>query len=153
MQTMEKRMKKFKTFISEDGPSYSFQGALTGTGETLDNQSAFANPSVLKKLNALIGSVANNNHMLPENAIQRIRLHLSKVGLTFDAVPDIMEESGSFELPLKLFGGRFGKDENTPHDEFLEDDGLEHHIEGGLTLHIGYEMQENNSCRLTASIK
>ena len=90
MQTMEKRMKKFKTIISEDGPSYSFHGALTGTGETLDNQSSFANPSVLKKLNALVGSVANDDHMLPDYAIQRIRLHLSKVGLTFDSVPDIM---------------------------------------------------------------
>ena len=35
----------------------------------------------------------------------------------------------------------------------IENDGLEHQIEGGLTLHIGYEMQENNSCRLTANIK
>ena len=28
-----------------------------------------------------------------------------------------------------------------------------HQIEGGLKLVIGYEMQEDNSCRLTASIK
>jgi len=62
-------------------------------------------------------------------------------------------ESGSFELPLTSFGGRFGKGLDTPYDEFAEDDGISHQIEGGLSLVLGYEMQEDNSCRLTASIK
>ena len=62
-------------------------------------------------------------------------------------------ESGSFELPLTSFGGRFGKGLDTPYDEFAEDDGISHQVEGGLKLVLGYEMQEDNSCRLTASIK
>jgi hypothetical protein len=62
------------------------------------------------------------------------------------------ESNGSFSLPLTLFGGRFGKDVNTPHNEFLEDDGISNQIEGGLSLNISYEMTETNQCRLRAKI-
>ena len=82
-----------------------------------------------------------------------MRESLSKIGLTFDSVPVMEGQSGSFELPLTLFGGRFGKDVDTPHDEFVEDDGISHQKEGGLALVLNYEMNEDNSCRLTASIK
>ena len=59
----------------------------------------------------------------------------------------MVDESGSFDLPLSLFGGRFGKDENTPADEFLDDDGISNMVEGGLTLKVRYEMINNNSLR------
>ena len=39
------------------------------------------------------------------------------------------ENKGSFSLPLSLFGGRFGKDENTPFNEFLNDDGISNKVE------------------------
>ena len=82
-----------------------------------------------------------------------MRESLSKIGLTFDQVPVMEGQSGSFELPLTLYGGRFGKDVDTPHDEFVEDDGISNQKEGGLALVLNYEMNEDNSCRLTASIK
>ena len=56
-------------------------------------------------------------------------------------------------MPLTSFGGRFGKGLTTPHDEFEVDDGISHQVEGGLTLVVGYEMQEDNSCRLSARIE
>ena len=59
--------------------------------------------------------------------------------------------SGTVSLPITVFGGRFGKDTDTPHDEFLNDDGTK--VEGGLSLNISYEMIENNSCKLTARIE
>ena len=38
-------------------------------------------------------------------------------------------------------------------DEFLDDDGISHMVEGGLSLKISYEMMPtNNSCRVFASI-
>ncbi len=38
-------------------------------------------------------------------------------------------------------------------DEFLDDDGISHIIEGGLTLKVSYEMMpRNNSCKVYASI-
>ena len=48
---------------------------------------------------------------------------------------------------------RFGKDIDTPHDEFLDDDGISHMIEGGLSLHISYEKTDTNQCRLRAHIE
>ena len=85
--------------------------------------------------------------------VSRLRNSLSKIGLTFGEVPMMEGESGSYNLPLTSFGGRFGKGLDTPHDEFEADDGISHQVEGGLSLVLGYEMQEDNSCRLTASIK
>ena len=108
-------------------------------------------PTVIRKLNAWVGSIAGS-YVLPEDAIHNLRSSLAKVGLTFGTTPMIEGKSGSFDLPLTSFGGRFGKGVDTPHDEFEEDDGISHQVEGGLTLVIGYEMQEDNSCRLSARI-
>jgi hypothetical protein len=91
--------------------------------------------------------------MIPEQVVAQMRNSLSKLGLTFDEVPMMEGGSGSFELPLTSFGGRFGKGVNTPYDEFEVDDGISHQVEGGLSLVLNYAMQEDNSCRLTASIK
>jgi hypothetical protein len=41
-------------------------------------------------------------------------------------------ESGSYDLPLTSFGGRFGKGLDTPYDEFEADDGISHQVEGGF---------------------
>ena len=56
-------------------------------------------------------------------------------------------------LPLTSYGGRFGKDVDTPHDEFLNDDGISHMIEGGLALHISYDTTDTNQCRIRAHIE
>ena len=61
--------------------------------------------------------------------------------------------TGSYSLPLSLFGGRFGKDENTPHDEFLNDDGISSQVEGGLSLKLSYEMTEANCYKIFAKIE
>ena len=55
--------------------------------------------------------------------------------------------------PAPRFGGRFGKDTDTPHDEVINDDGISHMVEGGLALKIQYEMMRNNSCRIFAKIE
>ena len=144
-------MKQFKSFIKEgDAGVGTSQQNLAVDQNT--NMSALSDPSVQKKLNAWVGSIAGN-YILPEEAISKLRSSLSKIGLSFDAVPVMEGESGTHEMPLSLFGGRFGKSVTTPYDEFEEDDGISHQVEGGLKLVIGYEMQEDNSCRLTASIK
>tara|TARA_Y100000741_G_scaffold354671_1_gene329221 strand:+ start:723 stop:1157 length:435 start_codon:yes stop_codon:yes gene_type:complete len=144
-------MKQFKSFIKEgDAGIGTSQQNLAVDQNT--NMSVLSDPSVLKKLNAWVGSIAGN-YILPEEAISKLRSSLSKIGLSFDAVPVMEGESGSVEMPLSLFGGRFGKSVTTPYDEFEEDDGISHQVEGGLKLVIGYDMQEDNSCRLTASIK
>ena len=39
------------------------------------------------------------------------------------------------------------------NDEFLNDDGLSHIVEGGLALHISYDTTDTNQCRLRAHIE
>ena len=108
---------------------------------------------VVRKLNSVVGRIFAEDQFDPESRLTLCRSALSKIGLTFDNYPSMSEESGSFNLPLTQFGGRFGKDIDTPHNEFLEDDGVSHKVEGGLSLNISYEMTETNQCRLRARIE
>ena len=145
-------MKTFKRFELDEATFMTTVATLTQ-----DTQKGnYADPAVRLALNRLVGTVASKTQdgtMIPEQVVAQMRNSLSKLGLTFDEVPMMEGSSGSFELPLTSFGGRFGKGVNTPYDEFEVDDGISHQVEGGLSLVLNYAMQEDNSCRLTASIK
>ena len=145
-------MKKFKQVIAENGPVPG-AGVQPVFGRNSANGSF--SPSVVKKVNAIIGSYVAEDLTDPMAALTRIRGSLSNIGLSFPAISEDMmvSEKGEMSLPLTLFGGRFGKDVNTPHDEFLNDDGLSNTIEGGLSLNIAYETTDTNQCRLRAVIK
>ena len=143
-------MKNFKSFLNESGIAAGGWGPSVAL--KTQNMAVYSDPTVVKKLNAWVGTIAGS-YALPEDAIHNLRSSLSNIGLSFDEVPMMEGGSGSFELPLTSFGGRFGKGLTTPHDEFEEDDGISHQVEGGLSLVIGYEEQEDNSCRLSARIE
>ena len=149
-------MKSFKSYIKEASGFPTSPGAEVpnNLGGSLEiNPSDLGNPAVLKRLNAIVGQIGNHEYLVAEHAIQRLRGTLNKIGLSFPATPVFEGQSGSFDLPLSLFGGRFGKDENTPYDEFVNDDGISNQVEGGLSLKIEYEMMpKNQSCRVYASI-
>ena len=150
-------MKSFKRYIKErvDGVGPGGGDARKQASDTDTGMSAgdVTNPENLRRLNAYIGSIGNMEYLLPEHALNRLKTTLMKVGLSFGEIPTMEGNSGSFDLPLTRFGGRFGKDENTPSDEFINDDGISHIIEGGLALKIQYEMSpKNNSCRVFAKI-
>ena len=117
------------------------------------NMAALENPQVIRSLNAYVGAIAKQSYELPEQAISALREKLARVGLEFAPNPPISEHKGSMSLPMSLFGGRFGKDENTPFNEFLKDDGISNKVEGGLTLKLNYEMLEDNTCKITAKIE
>ena len=147
-------MKSFKSYLREK----TYTGAGPDDSHGIDSDTGTAtgdvtNPETLRRLNAYIGSIGNMEYLLPEHALNRLKTTLMKVGLSFGEIPAMEGSSGSFDLPLTRFGGRFGKDENTPSDEFINDDGISHIIEGGLALKIQYEMSpKNNSCRVFAKI-
>ena len=149
-------MKTFKGFMREGswfptGPVSEPENNLGGSVEV--NPASLGDPVVVKRLNAIVGQIGNMEYLLPEHALNRLRGSLHKIGITFGEIPQMEGKSGSFDLPLKLYGGRFGKDSDTPVDEFLDDDGISHMVEGGLSLKINYEMMPtNNSCRVFASI-
>ena len=144
-------MKSFKSYVKENLVGTSNErGIDADTGMSAGD---VTNADTLRKLNAFIGTLGNMEYLLPEHALNRLRTSLMKVGLSFGDIPPMEGMSGSFDLPLTRFGGRFGKDENTPIDEFINDDGISHIIEGGLALKIQYEMSpKNNSCRVFAKI-
>ena len=141
-------MRTFKNFIKENIGT-SDQNMAVDMGIKL---SEIQNPKVLKALNAYVGAIANMEYMLPEHALNKLKEKLGRLGFAFGAIPEMTEKSGSFDLPLTKFGGRFGKDLDTPTDEFLNDDGISHMVEGGLALKIQYEMLSNSSCRIFAEI-
>ena len=137
-------MKNFKSFMAEH-PSYDASMNFSAGG--------FGDPMVIKKLNALMGKLTYGEQFSDgESVVRQIRNSLSKIGLTFGEVPNMSEESGSFSLPLTLYGVRFGKLHETPIDEFVNDDGLQDQVEGGLSLEISYEMTEDNCYRINAKI-
>jgi hypothetical protein len=137
-------MKDFKSFMAEH-PSYDASMNFSAGG--------FGDPMVIKKLNALMGKLTYGEQFSDgESVVRQIRNSLSKIGLTFDEVPNMSEESGSFSSPLTLYGGRFGKLPETPTDEFVNDDGLQDQVEGGLSLEISYEMTEDNCYKINAKI-
>lgn len=145
-------MKTFKKFALDEATFMTTVATLTQDTQ----RGNYADPAVRIALNRLVGTVASKTQdgtMIPEQVVDQLRNSLSKLGLTFDKVPMMEGGSGSFELPLTSFGGRFGKGVNTPYDEFEVDDGISHQVEGGLSLVLNYATQEDNSCRLTASIK
>ena len=141
-------MKSFKNYLAELNHTSNQDLAV----DKNINPIAFTNPDVVEKLNKWVGTIAGS-YVLPEDAIHRLRSSLLKIGLTFDTVPGFTEEKGSIKMPLTLFGGRFGKGLETPYEEFEQDDGISHMVEGGLALVIGYEKSEDNSCRVNASIE
>ena len=141
-------MRTFKNFIKENVGT-SDQNMAVDNGI---NPSEIQNPRVLKALNAYVGAIANMEYMLPEHALNKLKEKLGRLGFAFGEIPEMTEKSGSFDLPLTKFGGRFGKDLDTPTDEFLNDDGISHMVEGGLALKIQYEMLSNSSCRIFAEI-
>ena len=144
-------MRSFSKFVTEGrGAHTSDQSRATDNGI---NPSEIQNPKVLRALNAYVGAIANMEYILPEHALTKLRSALDRVGYSFGAIPEMTDASGSFNLPLVRFGGRFGKDTDTPHDEVINDDGISHMVEGGLALKIQYEMMKNNSCRIFAKIE
>ena len=142
-------MKKFKEVLAET----SRQGG--GIMPQYGRYTVGYSPAVISKINAIIGRYTVEDLIDPYVQIHSIRGTLNNLGLTFDQInEDSFDESkGAMSFPLTAFGGRFGKDVDTPHDEFLNDDGLSHIVEGGLSLHISYEKTDTNQCRLRAHIE
>ena len=142
-------MKKFKEVLSETSRGGG------GMQPQYGSQAVGYSPSVISKINAIIGRYCIEELVDPYSAIYRIRGSLNNLGLSFDQIDDdsFVESKGAMSYRLTAFGGRFGKDVDTPHGEFLNDDGLSHIIEGGLSLQISYEKTDTNQCRLRAHIE
>ena len=110
-------MKSFAKYITEGENTKPFAHA-----ENPSN--GYFSEAIIQKINAMMGKIIEEDQQDVDYAVRHIRTSLMKLGLTFDEVPPMMEQSGDVSLPLTLFGGRFGKDLDTPHTEFMSDDGI-----------------------------
>ena len=143
-------MKNFNQYVTEAGTGTA--GIWNQTPITYNQTDPFdvANPDVLKRVNALVGSIADREYLIPEAAIQQLRNFMLRIGLQFPKVD--LPEGGAISLPLSQWGGRFGKDLDTPYDEFVNDDGITDRVPGGLSLDIKTEAVANGSWKVYAKI-
>ena len=141
-------MKTYKQFIAEAGSA----GLQHQTYVSVDGADTYdiSDPAVLKRVNAFVGSIADREYLIPEAAIEQLRNFLMRVGVQFPKVD--LPEGGAISLPLSQWGGRFGKDLDTPYDEFVNDDGITDRVPGGLSLDIKTEAVANGSWKVYAKI-
>ena len=135
-------MKSFQQFLTE-GPHVDVSTTVnqTGTTDTYDVQ----DPSVLKRVNAFVGSIADREYLIPENAIHQLKNFLERIGLSFE-MPTLPEGNGSVTVDLLRWGGVFGKSTDTPFDEFDKGPGID------KSLKIDVEAIRNNSWKVYAKI-
>jgi len=137
-------MKSFTQFMAEDAPGAMVGNAekvsQTGGSDTYDIQNA----EVLKRVNAFVGSIADREYLIPENAVKQLKGFLERIGLSFET-PEL-PESGTVTAPLKRYGGIFGKSTDTPFDEFDREEGID------KSLQISVESLKNNSWKVYAKI-
>ena len=142
-------MKNLKTHINEAGVTGSWN--QTPTSQDGNDTFDITNPAVLQRVNSFVGSIGDREYLIPENAIGQLRNFLMRIGLQFPVVETPL--ASSMSLPLSQCGGRFGKDLDTPFDEFVNDDGITDRIPGGLSLEIKTEAVTNGSWKVYAKIK
>ena len=135
-------MKSFQQFLTE-GPHVGVSTTVNQTGgsDTYDVQ----DPSVLKRVNAFVGSIGDREYLIPENAVHQLKNFLERIGLSFD-MPTLPEGNGSVTVDLLRYGGVFGKSTDTPFDEFDSDAGID------KSLKIDVEAIRNNSWKVYAKI-
>jgi|TARA_B110000858_G_C17726713_1_gene438026 hypothetical protein len=138
-------MKKFKDFMTEN-----FDGADTTQGHVPFD----IDDSVVKnKVNAILGHCATAEFMNPVAAINQMEAKLMQLGMSkMHKVGDMgvveseeFDESGSFSLEFSRYGETFGKDVDTPIDEFQSETKT-------YTLDIRYERLVNNSYKVYGSL-
>ena len=119
-------MKNFSKFITEKA---------TDAGYPVDTDSFsndIANPKNVERINSFLGAMGQMEYLVPEHALNTIRERLGRLGLSFGDV-ELAEGGSKVSMPLTQFGGRFGKDET---GEDINDDGISHKVEGGLSIEI-----------------
>ena len=124
-----------------------------------DNVGIFdiANPESLQKVNAYVGSIAEQEYLQPDAAVHQLAMKLGTIGLTY-TLPKIEGNNGKTVVEVSQHGGRYGKtsdNSNGPMSkgtEMTDDDGISHRKEGGLKLEFKWERQENNTYKVFANL-
>ena len=143
-------MKSFKQFSE----AYTDRFAQQGTEDETHSYFNVEDPVAMQKLNAYVGSIAEQEYLQPDSAMHQLAMRLGTVGLSY-TLPKIEGEKGKTVVELMQFGGRYGKTpDNTTSGEgdIVNDDGISHRKEGGLKLEFNWEKQANNTYKVFANL-
>ena len=146
-------MKTLKQHIAEGYKQGKYGAGNVGTPEVNSVEDGsigvhnIQDPKVLERVNAFVGSIANQEYLNPKAAMEQLASKLKTLGLDMN-IPE-MSGNGSANLEVTQFGGRFGKDIDGSD---IKDDGISHKKEGGLKLNVKYETLENGSSKVFAKL-
>ena len=143
-------MKTFKQHIKEG--HYTGGQVGTPTANSVEDGSIgvhnIHDSEVLKRVNAFVGSIADQEYLKPQQAVDALREKLNRIGLTVSPVT-MTGENGKVTAEVKQFGGRFGKDTDGSD---INDDGISHKKEGGLKMEVSYETLKNGTSKVYAKL-
>ena len=146
-------MKTLKQHIAEGYKQGKYGAGNVGTPEVNSVEDGsigvhnIHDPKILERVNAFVGSIANQEYLNPKAAMEQLASKLKTLGLDM-TIPE-MSGNGSVNLEVTQFGGRFGKDIDGSD---IKDDGISHKKEGGLKLNVKYETLENGSSKVFAKL-
>ena len=146
-----KGMKTFKQHIKEGSDKTAAAIGSQTTNSVEDGSIGVHNihdADVLKRVNAFVGSIEEQEYIKPQFAVDKLREKLQRIGLTMDDVA-IKGDNGRVTAEVKQFGGRFGKDTDGSD---INDDGISHKKEGGLKMEISYETISNGTSKVYAKL-
>ena len=147
MKTFKQHIKEYKGYagdakgVGTDGYQDSIEDGSIGVHNIHE-------PAVLQRVNAFVGSVAEQEYIKPQFAVDKLREKLQRIGLDMGDVA-IKGDNGKITTEVKQFGGRFGKDTDGSD---INDDGISHKKEGGLKMEISYETLKNGASRVYAKL-
>ena len=101
--------------------------------------------AVVERLNAYVGAIADREYLNPEAAVNELRQKLMRIGLHFGDV-QFTGESGEVSMPIIARGGKFGKELDTPMDEFMDEP------ESGRSINFVFERLATGTHKVLAQI-
>ena len=147
-------MKTFKQMLKEGHMQAKYGAGQVGTATSNSPEDSnlgahnIENAEILKRVNAFVGSIAEQEYLNPKAAVEALANKLKTIGLEISPI-EMTGDNGKVTAEVKQFGGRFGKDLDGAD---LNDDGISHRKEGGLKLEVSYETLKNGTSKVFAKL-
>jgi len=147
-------MKTFKQMLKEGYKQDKYGAGQVGTATSNSPEDSnigahnVENAEILKRVNAFVGSIAEQEYLNPKAAVEALANKLKTIGLEISPI-EMTGDNGKVTAEVKQFGGRFGKDLDGAD---LNDDGISHRKEGGLKLEVSYETLKNGTSKVFAKL-
>tara|TARA_B100001057_G_scaffold485853_1_gene566119 strand:+ start:97 stop:543 length:447 start_codon:yes stop_codon:yes gene_type:complete len=147
-------MKTFKQMLKEGHMQAKYGAGQVGTATSNSPEDSnlgahnIENAEILKRVNAFVGSIAEQEYLNPKAAVEALAMKLKTIGLDISPV-EMTGDNGKVTAEVTQFGGRFGKDLDGAD---LNDDGISHRKEGGLKLEVSYETLKNGTSKVFAKL-